>query len=325
MDIDIYTRFNSELKCQWVDGLNNGGNHELLLFVRETSPFKNIHAIVLQDIYHEGFLLSIQETIDSQPIDYFYSFGQRIEDPMLFFIKKYSEFFQKNTPDLKNNRKLTVLEKQKITPSFIRLRLAYKETLPKNIKPAFITVLSIGEDLSRAYTYRKVNAIEQYIEVDFFMHGVTPTMKWLEQLEQGEKVVSLREKNESVTHLERGKVLLCGDETAFPAIASLLDNWQNPEPPLVLLEMLNLEDSIYFEDCHLPEGTEIQTFAIQSQDEYGTKIKNYLEQADYSIHKIWGAFHADGMKLVRKFFEQKYNITSADMVVRVYWNRLKKN
>lgn len=323
MNVSTYTTFDSELKRQWVDGLNNGGNHELLLFVRAISPFKTIYAITLLDIYHEGFLLSIQEDVNGLPIDYFHSFGKHVEEPMAFFIKIYSDFFQRNTPDLKNNRKLIVLDRQKITSSFIRLRLAYKDALPNNIKPAFITVLSIGEDLSRAYTYRKVNTEQQYIEVDFFTHGVTPTKKWLECLEPGQDVISLREKNESVDHLQQGKVLLCGDETAFPAIASLLDNWQNPEPPLVLLEMLNLEDSVYFKDCRLPKGTQICTFSIQSPDEYGTKIKNYLEQTDYSIQKIWGAFHTDGMKLLRKFFEQKYQITSADMVVRAYWNRLK--
>lgn len=319
------TEFKSELKEQWIEGLNNGGNHELLLFVKEISPFKKIKKVELIDIFHEGFLVLLVDDSTSELIEYFYEYTEQADEPMQTFMRLYSKTIHQNTPDLKNNRLFRLSNKLMVAPSFMRLRLAYNDTLPQNILPAFIAVFSIGDNLSRAYTYRRVNTEQQWVDVDFFLHGKTPTFEWLEQLEIGAEVVSLREKNESVNHLHEGKVLLCGDETAFPAIAALLDSWQNPQPPFVLLEMLNPADYSYFDDCQLPEGTEIHALQVDSPENYGKQVKAFLEERQDVIDNVWGAFHVEGMKLLKRFFESKYSITSANMVVRAYWNAHKKS
>lgn len=320
-----YTPFQSALKDHWIESLNGGGNHEFLSFVQLYTPFKYAQRAFMQDIFHEGFLISVADHLDANYQTFFYAFPKNAKTPIEYFSDLYMGFLAKreNIVNINHHRQFTVLQKRTLTSSFVRVRLHYND-LAINIKPAFITSLDIGDALPRAYTYRRINSDDKYIEIDFFTHGETPTLHWLNQLTSGKKVISQRERNESIEHLTQGKALLCGDETAFPAIAAILEHWKNPVPPIVLLEMRNTADVSYFDDCVMPAGTEIHTFAIDTVDNYGSEIKTFLEERRIPIEKVWGAFNTFGMKRLREFLEKTYYLTVENMVLRVYWNANKK-
>lgn len=324
-DSQHYTAFQSELKDHWIESLNGGGNHEFLSFVQFQTPFKHAQRAFIQDIFHEGFLISVANQLDDNYQTFFYAFSQNTKTPIECFSDLYMRFLTKreNLVNINHPRQFAVLLKKTLTSSFVRVRLHYND-LATNIKPAFITSLDIGDTLPRAYTYRRINSDEKYIEIDFFTHGETPTFRWLNQLTSGKEVISQRERNESTEHLTQGKALLCGDETSFPAIAAILEHWKNPVPPIVLLEMRNIEDASYFDDCVMPSGTEVHTFVIDGIDEYGSEIKKFLEERRIPIEKVWGAFNTFGMRRLREFLEKNYYLTVENMVLRVYWNANKK-
>ncbi|AVL70309.1 hypothetical protein HMPREF3144_02435 [Oligella sp. HMSC05A10] len=320
-----YTAFQSEQKDHWIESLNGGGNHEFLSFVKVNTPFRHAQIAFIEDIFYEGFLINVANNLEDTPHLFFYAFPDKNKHPMDSFSELYIRFLaeSENVVNINQHRLFIVLKKSFISPSFVRLQLQY-DTLATNIKPAFITTLAIGETLLRAYTYRRINKEVKYIEIDFFIHGNTPTFQWLTQLKPGQHVITQRERNESINHLMTGKAVLCGDETAFPAIAAILENWRNPEPPIVLLEMLNIADSCYFDDCLIPEGTKMHFFSVMTLHHYGQEVKKFIEKEQLMIDKVWGAFNTFGMKLLRQFFEKNYQLTVDDMVLRVYWNPNKK-
>ena len=52
------------------------------------------------------------------------------------------------------------------------------------------------------------------------------------------------------------KNVLIGDETAYPALAGILELWSNPEPPIILILMNDPEEKDYFKDLAMPKDTE---------------------------------------------------------------------
>ncbi|WP_071058092.1 siderophore-interacting protein [Pelistega sp. MC2] len=323
--LNCYTSFESDLKNYWIDSLNHDNNYEFLLFIRLVTPFKQTQKVTIKDIFHEGFLVNISHKTDQRSTPYFYNFPKYQTSPLNYFINLYNEFLAKQgNTSISYTRRFIVKEKYTLSPSFTRIKLQSLDGLHFNIQPAFFAAISINDNIFRAYTYRQINYFNQSISIDFFNHGVTPTSEWLKHQEKGSIITTIREKNESITHLDTGIVLLCGDETAFPAIAEILNNWMNIRPPLVLLEMRNEADLNYFNDCETPPGTKIHTFTITNEEEYGTQIKHFLERKPLIIEKVWGAFNRSGMKLLRQFFEQKYHLTSSNMIIRAYWNNQRK-
>jgi len=99
------------------------------------------------------------------------------------------------------------------------------------------------------------------IDVDFVLHGSAaegtagPASRWAETCEPGDRVLII---DEGLTfNPERGtdRVLLVGDETALPAIASICASLPETASGQVILEAPSAEDALEFEH---PSGVSVQ-------------------------------------------------------------------
>lgn len=182
------------------------------------------------------------------------------------------------------------------------------------------SVMSSKKNQYRAYTYRRILTESNCIHVDIYLHGDTPANVWAKDLNEGDVVVSVGERDEDFSHLHEGKALLCADETALPAVAGLLSFWQNPEPPLVLLEVGDDAEFSYFDDIdNLPEHTEIRW--LRRTDTHGEAILSELERIALNIDTAWGALENNAARSIRNHVRKTFNIPTKRAKITPYWRK----
>lgn len=53
-------------------------------------------------------------------------------------------------------------------------------------------------------------------------------------------------------HLINGQALLIADETAYSALAGIIENWNNPLPPVIIFISTKQDEQHYFAEKTLP-------------------------------------------------------------------------
>ena len=76
----------------------------------------------------------------------------------------------------------------------------------------------------RTYTPRRFNADSKEIDVEFFVHGVGPASAWAAQAAEGQKLVLAGPGRSYTVDPEANWHILAGDESAIPAIATILES-----------------------------------------------------------------------------------------------------
>lgn len=188
------------------------------------------------------------------------------------------------------------------------------------------------------YTLRKAWQSSDGVQawVDVFVHGNTPGGDWATALQAGDTVITKREFPEKVEHLLDGQALLIVDETSMPTAARLLELWDNPKPPLVVCVTQDVADQRYFDDIKMNDDVEggtdrnftvlpIITSSINSEQSLATvidsKLSDYLTQHPLQIDKVWGALEASTVKALRPMLRERFELSRAEVVVKVYWRQ----
>lgn len=188
------------------------------------------------------------------------------------------------------------------------------------------------------YTLRKAwqNSDGVQAWVDVFVHGNTPGGDWATALQAGDTVITKREFPEKVEHLLDGQALLIVDETSMPTAARLLELWDNPKPPLIVCVTQDAADQSYFDDIKMNDvvegGTDrnftvlpIITSSINSEQSLATlidsKLSDYLTEHPLQIDKVWGALEASTVKALRPMLRERFELSRAEVVVKVYWRQ----
>lgn len=213
------------------------------------------------------------------------------------------------------NALLTAIKK-KLTPPLERSWLWLMKRLPQR----FSEHLAPPKTPIRTYTYRHIDSDAQCIWLDVFLHGDTPANRWTHSLNVGDVIHTIGERGEKLQYLQQGKALLCADETALPALAGILQHWQNPEPPVVAIEVGNQSEHQYLCDVTLPENTTF-VWLDRGQDAHGEAIMDYLQQHVTRIDCAWGALEYHGAKTVRHYVRQQYDLTAKAAKVAAYWRQ----
>lgn len=185
---------------------------------------------------------------------------------------------------------------------------------------------SMNKDV-RLYTLRKAFAHGSNGEdlhfgyVDVFTHGASPGSQWVQQLNTGSLISSRTETDDKHEHLHEGQAVLIADETAFPALAGILDFWKNPIPPIVILLSVDALDFAYFDDFSFPKNTNLQkiTGAVHEQGSQTVELLKTFDQLD----QVWGALENNAAKQIRHYFRNERKLTGKNNHIKGYW-RLSK-
>ncbi|MEO9275971.1 siderophore-interacting protein [Marinomonas sp. 5E14-1] len=180
----------------------------------------------------------------------------------------------------------------------------------------------------RPYTLRKAwkstdnSSFSDLGYIDIYTHNDTLGSLWAKSLTVGDTIMSKSESKDNHQHLEDGQALLIADETAYPAIAGILEHWQNPLPPHVILISNKEAEQEYAKLIKFPERTVVHRVicATENQANEALSIIKQLENID----TVWGALEGDAAKTIRYYLRNERNIIGKKNHTRAYW-KIKSN
>lgn len=181
---------------------------------------------------------------------------------------------------------------------------------------------SMNKDV-RLYTLRKAFADSSNHEdlhfgyIDIFTHGSSPGSQWVQQLSAGALISSRTETDDKHEHLHEGQAVLIADETAFPALAGILDFWKNPIAPIVILLSADAADFTYFDDFCFPQNSNIQkiTGSVHEQGSQTVELLKKITQLD----QVWGALENNAAKQIRHYFRNERKLSGKNNHIKGYW------
>lgn len=154
--------------------------------------------------------------------------------------------------------------------------------------------------------------------VDIYLHGDTPGSDWARSLKTGDVIYSLYEHHDRHAHLHSGKALLIGDETAYPAIAALLESWQNTAPPHLIILSAQAGEQEYFTEAMLPEGSTVSRIVcpVECQGEQVTAAILQLPPFDC----CWAALESAAATSIRRYLRNHYGLSGQNNQIKAYWH-----
>ncbi|GLR64520.1 siderophore-interacting protein [Marinospirillum insulare] len=188
---------------------------------------------------------------------------------------------------------------------------------------------STNKDI-RLYTLRKSwkkNHNDDFVNqgyIDIFTHGETAGSQWANRLTVGDVIMSRSEAKDKHPHLLNGQALLIADETAFPALAGILEYWQNPLSPYIIIISESENEQHYFKNINLLETSQTHRVICPPEDQ-STKVLSILENI-VGIDVVWAAFESESAKIVRHYLRNNRQIIGKNNHTKAYWNlKSKKN
>lgn len=172
---------------------------------------------------------------------------------------------------------------------------------------------------NRYYTIRKTweENNTYFAHIDVYIHGKTDGADWAKSLQQGDIISSVNEYKEKVAHLSDGKALLIADETALPAVASIVEQWKNPLKPHIILVVNNRKEQGYLNKI---KDNLFETEVILNSEELYENIIKAIEDIG-NIETVWGALEKDTATKLRNYFRNTVNIQGKNNRVLGYWKR----
>lgn len=189
-----------------------------------------------------------------------------------------------------------------------------------------------GDLVSRVYTVRECAvgvAGRVDVTIDIVRHdGESPMMKWLRSLERGVTVKLLGPRAHFRPLIEREKVTgMFADETAIPALASILAAWPHGCRAEVFVET---PDEQVVADIPQPDGVRVTWLQRKPEQSPGTTAR--LVDAAMSFSRrhsdpvnIWACGEHGEMRQIRDHFRRGRSMTKQQTEVFGYWRRTKSS
>lgn len=95
----------------------------------------------------------------------------------------------------------------------------------------------------RTYTPRRIDATAPSIEIDFVLHGEGPASSWAEQAQPGQALVMMGPAPGQKIDPEAAWHVLIGDDTALPAIETLLEALPPTVPVSTFIEVVAADET----------------------------------------------------------------------------------
>ena len=169
--------------------------------------------------------------------------------------------------------------------------------------------------IMRTYTPRAWDGDAGELTIDVFIHGEGPASAWAEQTQPGHEVAVSRPRARYDADATAPWLVLAGDESAVPAIGTILEGGSLPDSTTVVIE------SDRDDDLGLPPGT-APTFVRRN----GTPMAALAEAlADGVLPEgeglVWVAGEARGIRGIRAHLLSTRGLPPTSVVTRGYWRQ----
>lgn len=171
----------------------------------------------------------------------------------------------------------------------------------------------------RNLTVRRVRPADGEIDIEFALHDDAPLSNWVRRVAPGDSagIFDMGTMYRLPEHA-RGQVLV-GDETALPAILSILDGTPPTLPSEVFLEVAAAAD---IRPVAVPEGSRIHWFSRDGEDlRPGSLVLDAVREAALPSDRryVWAAGESQLATRVRRHLVNNRGMAKQDISFFGYW------
>jgi NADPH-dependent ferric siderophore reductase len=169
----------------------------------------------------------------------------------------------------------------------------------------------------RTYTPRSYDPDTETVEVQFVLHGEGPAAVWAQRAKPGDKIALGGPGGRFAADLGTRHWWIAGDESALPAVGTLLDALPASATAEVHLEVADADDEIALKS---EAATTITWHHRRAPDAYGVELNDAAESAAItSDTQVWVACEASAMRRIRRYLRAEGGVPASALITRGYW------
>lgn len=174
------------------------------------------------------------------------------------------------------------------------------------------------QPISRVYTVRAFDAEKSEIEIDLVKHAdFSPAMQWLNTVQVGDSINIIGPRPHFSPNFSPDKhVVMFADDTAIPAIYSILQHWQHGVSADLYIE--SFEENI-IQQLVIFDQIQIHFHHKTNHHQKGWLFASALQINDYTNKTIWAACERSEARALRDFFLENQKMDKNDVKISGYW------
>jgi NADPH-dependent ferric siderophore reductase len=174
----------------------------------------------------------------------------------------------------------------------------------------------------RTYTPRRYDPASKTLEIQFLLHGEGPASAWAQRAQPGDKLAVGGPGGRFSLEPAADHWWLAADESAIPAVATLLEALPETTAAEVHVEVDGADDEI---ELPGPAKTEV-TWHHRQPGAYGQELAAAARAAVIPEGaRLWVACESGAMRDIRRYFTRERGISLAQLVTRGYWRTGEQN
>jgi NADPH-dependent ferric siderophore reductase len=220
-------------------------------------------------------------------------------------------------------RRAEVVSVSRLTPRLISVQVSGDElgvfsgAAPTSHLKVFLPADGEPQPVVRTYTPRRWDEAAKTLELQFVLHGEGPASAWAEQAKPGDQLAvrgpgGRFQLDPAVRHW-----WIAGDESAIPAIATLLEALPAAAAAEVHIEAAGPEDEIPLAS---PAQAAITWHHRRRPQAWGAELDDAARGASFAAGThVWVACEAAAMRGIRRYLIGDRQLPAASLVTRGYW------
>jgi NADPH-dependent ferric siderophore reductase len=173
---------------------------------------------------------------------------------------------------------------------------------------------------TRTYTPRRFDAQTRELDVDFVLHGEGPASNWASQAAVGQELTIVGPGRSYAIEPTAPWYLLAGDDTAIPALGTIMESVPASIPVRALVEVVDQQ-----EQHALPGGANVAVewlFRGADATQAGRRLEAAVRAAELppGPGRIYVACESDAMRRIRRHLLNERGLDRTQLVTRGYWH-----
>jgi len=209
---------------------------------------------------------------------------------------------------------------RRLTPRMVRVTFTGEELSGFAWNGPAAHIKLIFEASMRTYTPRRFDAAERELDVEFVIHGEGPASAWAERAEVGQSLMIAGPGRSYAVDAEADWYVLAGDDTAIPAICTILEALPPSVKALALIEVADSAEEHSLETR--TANTEIRWLQRGADARRaGRELEAAVRRMELppGTGRIYVACEADAMRRIRRHLVTERAFPRDRLVTRGYW------
>jgi NADPH-dependent ferric siderophore reductase len=175
----------------------------------------------------------------------------------------------------------------------------------------------------RTYTPRRYDPASKTLEIQFLLHGEGPASAWAERAKPGDRLAVAGPGGRFSLEPSADHWWLAADESAIPAVGTLLDALPDSVTVEAHIEVDGPGDEIDFTGT---AKTSVTWHHRRYAGAFGAELIAAARAADIpGGARIWVACEAAAMRDIRRYFTRERGVPVGQLVTRGYWRAGEQN